>query len=61
MLELSPRQIHLDFHTSEYIDGIAAQFDPDEFARTAKAASVSAITAGCTTTQSASLSACTRT
>ena len=44
MLELSPRQIHLDFHTSEYIDGIAAQFDPDEFARTAKAASVSSIT-----------------
>ena len=39
-----PRQIHLDFHTSEYIDGIAAQFDPDEFARTAKAASVSSIT-----------------
>ena len=27
MFELSPRQIHLDFHTSENIDGIAADFD----------------------------------
>ncbi len=44
MTELSPRQIHLDFHTSEHIGDVAAQFDPEEFARTAKAASVSSVT-----------------
>lgn len=44
MFELSPRQIHLDFHTSENIDGIGADFDPQEFARTAKDASVSSMT-----------------
>ena len=44
MFELSPRQIHLDFHTSENIDGIAADFDAREFARTAKEASISSIT-----------------
>lgn len=44
MFELSPRQIHLDFHTSEHIPGIAAEFDPQEFAATAKEASVSSMT-----------------
>lgn len=44
MFELSPRQIHLDFHTSENIGGIGADFDPQEFARTAKDASVSSMT-----------------
>ena len=32
--ELRFRQIHLDFHTSEAIEGIGANFDPDEFADT---------------------------
>lgn len=44
MKELSPRQIHLDFHTSEYIPGIGASFDPESFARTAKEANVSSMT-----------------
>ncbi len=30
--ELRFRQIHLDFHTSEAIEGIGRDFDPDEFA-----------------------------
>ena len=28
------RQVHLDFHTSEYIPDIAADFDKEEFAKT---------------------------
>lgn len=44
MVQLSPRQIHLDFHTSEHIPGVAAQFDPAEFARTAKEACISSMT-----------------
>lgn len=38
------RQVHLDFHTSERIDGIAERFDPDEFAWTLKKASVNSVT-----------------
>jgi hypothetical protein len=37
------RQIHLDFHTSEYITGIGDQFDPDEFAETLQKAQVNSI------------------
>jgi len=37
------RQIHLDFHTSEYITGIGSDFDPDEFADTLKKAHVNSI------------------
>ncbi|MCB0132745.1 MAG: beta-galactosidase, partial [Caldilineaceae bacterium] len=37
------RQIHLDFHTSEAITGIGAQFDPDEFAATLAQAHVNSI------------------
>lgn len=37
------RQIHLDFHTSEYITGIGSQFDPDEFAEALKNAHVNSI------------------
>jgi hypothetical protein len=44
MMHLSPRQVHLDFHTSEHIPGVAADFDPEAFARTAKEASVSSMT-----------------
>lgn len=43
-LELRFRQIHLDFHTSELIEGIGADFDPEEFAATLKAAHVDSIT-----------------
>ncbi|MFA9479236.1 beta-galactosidase trimerization domain-containing protein [Phycisphaerales bacterium AB-hyl4] len=39
------RQVHLDFHTSEHIDGIGAAFDPDEFADTLKRAHVDSVTA----------------
>ena len=38
------RQIHLDFHTSEAIPGIGADFDPDEFAATLVNAHVNSIT-----------------
>ena len=42
--ELRFRQVHLDFHTSEHIDGIASQFDPEEFAATLRRAHVNSIT-----------------
>lgn len=38
------REIHLDFHTSEHISGIGADFDPDEFADTLVKARVNSIT-----------------
>ncbi|KAB7726864.1 beta-galactosidase [Rudanella paleaurantiibacter] len=38
------RQIHLDYHTSELIQDIATQFDPDEFVQTLKKASVNSVT-----------------
>lgn len=38
------RQIHLDYHTSEAIPGIGADFDPDEFADTLVKAHVNSIT-----------------
>jgi len=41
---LRGRQIHLDFHTSEQITGIAKDFDGEEFARTLLAAGVNSIT-----------------
>ena len=43
-LDLRFRQIHLDFHTSEFIDGIGSQFDPEEFATTLENARVNSIT-----------------
>lgn len=39
------RQVHLDYHTSEHITGIAEDFDPGEFARTLRDASVNSVTA----------------
>ncbi len=42
--ELRFRQIHLDFHTSEHVEDIAAQFDPDEFARMLERARVNSVT-----------------
>lgn len=44
MTQLSPRQVHLDFHTTELIGGIGSRFDAKEFARTFKDASVSSAT-----------------
>jgi hypothetical protein len=44
MLQLSPRQIHLDFHTSERIPDIGAAFDADAFAEAFAAAHVSSVT-----------------
>jgi len=43
-LDLPFRQIHLDFHTSEFIDNIGAGFDPEEFAATLEKARVNSIT-----------------
>jgi hypothetical protein len=43
-VELRFRQIHLDFHTSEAIEGIASRFDPNEFADTLAAARVNSVT-----------------
>jgi hypothetical protein len=43
-IELRFRQIHLDFHTSESIEAIGSQFDPDEFAETLLKANVNSIT-----------------
>ncbi len=38
------RQVHLDFHTSEHIPGIGANFDPDRFGDTLAEAAVDSIT-----------------
>ena len=43
-LELRFRQVHLDFHTSRFIEGIASRFDPDEFAATLQKAHVNSVT-----------------
>ena len=44
MSELRYRQIHLDFHTSEFIPNVAEDFRPDEFVNTLKEADVDSIT-----------------
>src|SRR5271165_2417705 len=41
--ELRFRQIHLDFHTSESIESIGSDFDPDQFAETLLKANVNSI------------------
>jgi len=38
------RQVHLDLHSSERIEGIGSRFDPDAFARTAAGAHVDSMT-----------------
>jgi hypothetical protein len=43
-IDLRFRQVHLDFHTSEEIAGIGADFDPEEFAATLEKARVNSIT-----------------
>ena len=40
MSKIRYRQVHLDFHTSEYIPDIAADFDKEEFAKTLEEAHV---------------------
>ena len=40
------RQVHLDFHTSECIDGIGKDFDKKQFQEALKAGHVDSITAG---------------
>ena len=42
--ELPFRQIHLDFHTSELIPDVGADFDPDEFADLLQKACVNSVT-----------------
>ena len=44
MSKIRYRQVHLDFHTSEYIPDIAADFDKEEFAKTLEEAHVDSIT-----------------
>jgi hypothetical protein len=44
MLPLRFRQVHLDFHTSEQIEGIGNDFDPEQFAATVEKARVNSIT-----------------
>jgi len=43
-IDLRFRQVHLDFHTSEMIDDIGVDFDPEEFASTLEKARVNSVT-----------------
>lgn len=43
-IETHQRQIHLDFHTSQHIPGVGADFDAKEFAATMKRAHVNSVT-----------------
>jgi hypothetical protein len=44
MRTLSPRQVHLDFHTPAWAEGVGADFDADAFAATLANAGVTSIT-----------------
>lgn len=44
MFECKTRQVHLDFHTSELIENIGAQFEPKEFAQMVKEANINSMT-----------------
>ncbi|GMQ59092.1 hypothetical protein AN1V17_34890 [Vallitalea sediminicola] len=44
MSDLRYRQIHLDFHTSEYIPSVAENFNGDDFAKTLKDSHIDSIT-----------------
>jgi hypothetical protein len=44
MKALSPRQVHLGFHTSEHIPAVGSDFDPKAFAQTIKEAAISSVT-----------------
>ncbi|MCS7049047.1 MAG: beta-galactosidase, partial [Verrucomicrobiae bacterium] len=41
---ISPRQVHLDFHTSPHLRDVGVDFDAHEFARTLKRAHVTSVT-----------------
>ncbi|MCX7914726.1 MAG: alpha-L-fucosidase, partial [Verrucomicrobiae bacterium] len=41
---ISPRQVHLDFHTSPHLRDVGVDFDAREFARTLKRAHVTSVT-----------------
>lgn len=43
-IDLRYRQVHLDYHTSPFIEGIGAAFDAEEFASTLEEARVNSIT-----------------
>ncbi len=43
-LQLRFRQVHLDFHTSQHVKGIAVDFDPQAFAASLKKAHVDSVT-----------------
>ncbi|HDZ22237.1 hypothetical protein LCGC14_0450020 [marine sediment metagenome] len=42
--QLRFRQIHMDYHTTQHIAGVGAEFDPDEFADTLAKAAVDSVT-----------------
>lgn len=44
MRYIPSRQVHLDFHTSEHINGIGADFDPVAFATTCREAHINSVT-----------------
>ena len=44
MKQLPTRQVHLDFHTSEYIPDVAGQFSGEVFAAMAKDTHVNSMT-----------------
>ena len=44
MDNLNCRQVHLDFHTSQYITEVGKEFDPEEFADTLQKAHVNSVT-----------------
>ena len=44
MRNLPTRQVHLDFHTSEYIDGIGSKFNKKDFQQALKDGHVNSIT-----------------
>ena len=44
MIKFPQRKVHLDFHTSSFIDEVASEFDAAEFARTFRRAYVESVT-----------------
>lgn len=44
MNKLASRQVHLDFHTSEFISGVGAKFDAAQFQGALRAGYVNSIT-----------------
>ena len=44
MDKLSSRQVHLDFHTSEYMPNVGEQFDKEEFKQALKTGNINSIT-----------------